>query len=95
MKLVHYDLQLHDHIYLKVWQGYEKFIDACVKGFTGPFAHDDLSRHYQTQIALYIAAFYGKISLIIYLMTITYDAFYDFLENSIKPRYERHRRYRT
>jgi hypothetical protein len=95
MKLVHYDLHIHDHIYLKVWQGYEKFINACVEGFNGPYAHDDLSRHYQTQIALYIAAFYGKISLIIYLMTIVYDAFYGFLGNSIKPRYERYRRYWT
>lgn len=60
MKLINYDIKIHDHLYLKVWQGYEKFIDACVKGFTEQYAYDDLTRHYQAQIALYIAAFYGK-----------------------------------
>jgi hypothetical protein len=61
MKLMNYDLKIHDHIYLKVWSGYEKFINSCIKGFTESYAHDDLTRHYQTQVALYIAAFYGKI----------------------------------
>lgn len=59
-RLMDYDLKIHDHIYLKVWRGYEKLINACVKGFTEPYAHDDLTRHYQTQVALHIAAFYGK-----------------------------------
>jgi len=61
MKLTNYDIKIHDHIYLKVWRGYEKFINNCIKGFTEPYSHDDLIRHYQTQVALYIAAFYGKI----------------------------------
>jgi hypothetical protein len=60
MKLINYDIKIHDHIYLKVWRGYEKFTNSCIKGFTEPYAHDDLTRHYQTQVALYIAAFYGK-----------------------------------
>jgi hypothetical protein len=61
MKLINYDIEIHDHLYLKVWKGYEKFINSCMKGFTEPYSHDDLTRHYQTQVALYIAAFYGKI----------------------------------
>lgn len=61
MKLMHYDIKVHDHIYLKVWQGYEKFINACIRGFTQHFSHDDIIRHYQAQIALHIAAFYGKV----------------------------------
>lgn len=64
MKLINYDLKIHDHIYLKVWRGYEKFINACIKGFTEPYSHDDLTRHYQTQVALYVAAFYGKLFLL-------------------------------
>lgn len=60
--LIDYDLKPHEHVYLKVWQGYEKFINACVKGFTERYARDDLARHYQTQIALHIAAFYGRAS---------------------------------
>ncbi|CAF0910183.1 unnamed protein product [Adineta ricciae] len=63
MKLFDYDLKPHAHLYLKVWQGYDKLIDACVKGFTGRYAHDDLSRHYQIQIALHIAAFHGHMEL--------------------------------
>jgi hypothetical protein len=58
--LMDYDLKVHDHVYLKVWRGYEKFISSCLKGFTEPYAQDDLTRHYQTQVALHIAAFYGK-----------------------------------
>ena len=60
MKLMEYDLKIHDHVYLKVWRGYEKFINSCIRGFTEPYSHDDLIRHYQTQVALYIAAYYGK-----------------------------------
>ncbi|CAF3696153.1 unnamed protein product [Rotaria sp. Silwood1] len=68
MKLINYDIKIHDHIYLKVWRGYEKFINSCVKGFTEPYAHDDLTRHYQTQVALYIAAFYGHMELASFAM---------------------------
>jgi len=60
-----YMIQIHDHIYLKVWKGYEKFVNSCIKGFTEQYSYDDLTRHYQTQVALYIAAFYGKILFII------------------------------
>ncbi|CAM4829977.1 unnamed protein product [Rotaria magnacalcarata] len=63
MKLDSYDIKMHDHIYLKVWRGYEKLLNSCIKGFTEPYANDDLTRHYQTQIALYIAAFYGHMEL--------------------------------
>ncbi|UJR10034.1 hypothetical protein I4U23_014257 [Adineta vaga] len=63
MKLFDYDLKPHAHLYLKVWQGYEKFINACIKGFTERYAHDDLTRQYQIQIALYIAAFHGHMEL--------------------------------
>ncbi|CAF4284594.1 unnamed protein product, partial [Rotaria sp. Silwood2] len=63
MKLFNYDIKVHDHIYLKVWQGYEKFVNSCVKGFTEHYSHDDLIRHYQTQVALHIAAFYGHTDL--------------------------------
>ena len=59
-RLMDYDIKVHDHIYLKVWRGYEKFIASCVKGFSEAYSPDDLTRHYQTQIALYIAAFYGN-----------------------------------
>lgn len=59
-RLMDYDLKIHDHVYLKVWRGYEKLINSCVKGFTETYSSDDLTRHYQTQIALYIAAFYGR-----------------------------------
>lgn len=60
MKLIDYDLKIHDHIYLKVWRGYEKFINSCIRGFNEPYSPDDLVRHYQTQVALYIAAYYGR-----------------------------------
>ncbi|CAF3277865.1 unnamed protein product [Rotaria socialis] len=63
MKLDSYDIKMHDHIYLKVWRGYEKLLNACIKGFTEQYANDDLTRHYQTQVALYIAAFYGHMEL--------------------------------
>jgi hypothetical protein len=61
MKLINYDIKTHDHVYLKVWRGYEKFIRSCVKGLTARYSPDELTRHYQTQVALHIAAFYGKI----------------------------------
>ena len=60
MRLLDYDLKPQDHVYLKVWRGYEKFINSCMKGFPRYYAHDDLTRHYELQIALYIAAFYGR-----------------------------------
>jgi hypothetical protein len=60
MALTNYDIKIHDHLYLKVWRGYEKFINSCIRGFTERYSHDDLTRHYQTQVALYIAAYYGK-----------------------------------
>ena len=60
MRLLDYDLKPHDHVYLRVWRGYEKFINSCMKGFPRYYAHDDLTRHYELQIALYIAAFYGR-----------------------------------
>lgn len=61
MKLINYDVKLHDHIYLKVWREHEKFINACVKGFSEHHSSDDLTRHYQAQVALHIAAFHGKL----------------------------------
>jgi hypothetical protein len=61
-KLINYDVKIHDHVYLKVWRGYEKYISSCIKGFTEHYSHDELTRHYQTQVALHIAAFYGEIS---------------------------------
>ena len=63
MKLIDYNIKIHDRVYLKVWGGYEKFIDECVKGFTEHYSHDGLTRHYQRQVALHIAAFYGEILL--------------------------------
>jgi hypothetical protein len=60
MKLFHYDLKPNDHIYLKVWCGYENFLNSCMKGFPKQYSHDELTRHYQLQIALHVAAFYGK-----------------------------------
>ncbi|CAF3760901.1 unnamed protein product [Adineta steineri] len=63
MKLNDYDIKMHEHIYLKVWHGFEKFIAACVKGFLEPCSPDDLTRHYQVQVALHIAAFYGHMAL--------------------------------
>lgn len=60
MKLFQCDLKLQDHIYLKVWPGYEDFLNSCMKGFPKKYSHDDLIRHYQLQIALHFAAFYGR-----------------------------------
>jgi len=60
MRLIEYDIKIHEHLFLKVWQGYEKFVNSCIKGFPESYSSDDLIRHYQTQVALYIAAFYGK-----------------------------------
>jgi hypothetical protein len=62
MKLFQYDLKLHDHIYLKVWSGYEDFLNSCMKGFPKHYLYDDLTRHYQLQIALHVAAFHGRYS---------------------------------
>lgn len=61
MKLMNYDIKIHDHVYLKLWKGYEKFVNSCIRGYVEKYSQDDLIRYYQTQIALYIAAFYGKI----------------------------------
>jgi hypothetical protein len=61
MQLINYDIKMHDQIYLKVWKGYEKFISSCIRGYADHYSHDDLTHYYQTQIALHIAAFYGKI----------------------------------
>ena len=58
--LITYDIKRHDHVYLKVWREQEKFVVACTKGFSDVYINDDLVRHYQLQVALYIAAFYGK-----------------------------------
>lgn len=60
MKLYQYEINSNDHLYLKVWHGYESFLNSCMKGIPKSYARDDLTRHYQLQIALYIAAFYGK-----------------------------------
>ena len=62
MKLFQCNLKLEDHVYVKVWPGYEEFLNACMKGFPKKYSRDDLVRHYQLQIALYIAAFYGRIN---------------------------------
>jgi hypothetical protein len=61
MKLINYDIKTHDHVYLKVWREYEKLIRSCVKGLTVRYSPDYLTQHHQTQVALHIAAFYGKI----------------------------------
>jgi len=61
MKLINYDIKTHDLVYLKVWRGYEKLIRSCVKGLTTRYSIDELTQHYQAQVALHIAAFYGKI----------------------------------
>jgi len=63
MKLINYDIKIHDHIFLKVWNGYEKFLCSCIRGYVEQYSHDDLTRHYQTQVALHIAAFYGHMEL--------------------------------
>ncbi|CAF3792319.1 unnamed protein product [Adineta steineri] len=63
MKLIDYDIRLHEHIYLKVWGGYEKFIHSCTKDLPLEYSRDELSRQYQIQIALYIATFYGHVEL--------------------------------
>lgn len=59
MKLYQYEINSSDHVHLKVWRGYENFLNLCIKGFPKSYARDDLTRHYQLQIALYVAAFYG------------------------------------
>lgn len=61
MRLMDYDIKLHDHVYLKLWKGFERFVNSCIRGYVNRYSHDDLIRYYQSQIALYIAAFYGKI----------------------------------
>jgi hypothetical protein len=63
MILMNYDLKIHDHLSLKVWKGYEKFISSCIRGYAEHYSHDDLTRYYQIQVALHIAAFYGKIHI--------------------------------
>jgi hypothetical protein len=60
IKLIDYDIKIHDQLYLKVWKGYEKFLSACIRGYAERYSHDDLTRYYQMQVTLYIAAFYGK-----------------------------------
>ena len=65
-KLFDYDIRVHDHIRLKVWGEMEKFINSCLKGFPEHYAHDDLTRHYQAQVALYVAAFYGNGSTVFF-----------------------------
>ena len=62
MKLINYDIKIHDHVYLKVWQGFDKFIGACIDGRIERVSSDELTRHYQAQVALYIASFHGKIA---------------------------------
>jgi hypothetical protein len=61
MALMHYDIKIHDHLVLKVWKGYEKFISSCIRGYAEHYSHDDLTRYYQMQVALHIASYYGKI----------------------------------
>ena len=63
MGLTNYDIKIHDHLVLKVWKGYEKFISSCIRGYAEHFSHDDLTRYYQMQIALYIAAYHGRIQV--------------------------------
>ncbi|CAF0754445.1 unnamed protein product [Didymodactylos carnosus] len=63
MKLISYDIKLNGRVYLKVWKGFEKFLTNCLKGFHDTYAQDDLTRQYQLQIALHIAAFYGHMEL--------------------------------
>ena len=60
MELFHYEIKPHDHVCLRVWRGYAKFLNSCMQGFPKYYAHDDLTRNYELQIALHIAAFYGK-----------------------------------
>ena len=59
-RLMDHQVRIHGHVQLKVWRGYEKLISSFIKGFSETYAHDDLTRYYQIQIALYIAAFYGN-----------------------------------
>ncbi|CAF0832820.1 unnamed protein product [Adineta ricciae] len=68
MKLINYDIKIHDHVYLKVWQGFDKFIAACVKNHVERVSPDELARHYQAQVALYIASFYGHLELATYAL---------------------------
>lgn len=60
-KLIDYNLQVYDHVFLKVWSDQEKFLNSCLKGFAEHFSNDELVRHYQAQVALHIAAFYGNL----------------------------------
>lgn len=61
MTLTNYDIKIHDHLVLKIWKGYEKFISSCIRGYAEHYSHDDLTHYYQMQVALHIAAYYGKI----------------------------------
>lgn len=62
MKLYQYDLKPSSHVFLRILYGYDKFIRSCLKGFTQFLAHDELTRDYEHQIALHIAAFHGMLS---------------------------------
>ena len=72
--LITYDIQRHDHVYLKVWRELEKFVVACTKGFSAVYINDDLVRHYQLQVALHIAAFYGRKLVFVVNLRVRMDA---------------------
>ena len=59
-----YDIKAHEHLYLKVWNDQEKFLNSCLRGFSDNFSNDEFIRHFQSQVALHIAAFHGKYMII-------------------------------
>ena len=64
MKLYQANLNLNDHIYLRVWSSFEHLITSSFKGFPIKYSNDHLIRHYQLQIALHCAAFYGTFAYV-------------------------------
>lgn len=85
MNLSQYQIKLNDHVDLKVWRGYEKFLKSCMRGLRQSYSNDDLTRYYELQIALHIASFYGKLSstnVSLTMFTVLYRLGYFALANS-------------
>lgn len=63
-----YKLTRNSQFILETWQGWDLFLEYCIKGFTKHlvelFSKDELIRQYQIKVALYIGSFYGNYDVV-------------------------------
>ena len=66
--LFDYQIECGDTVYMEIWDGWDDFINDCIRGKTKmvrkSLADDEVQARFQMKVAMYIGAHFGRIDLV-------------------------------